>query len=151
MEKSELIPQIVTILHAALDKKAENLRVLKLPVGSAISDYFVLCSAQSDRQVMAIAEGVEEQVRLKFKRKPLSRSGQTGAQWVLLDYGDWMVHVFHHTARDHYDLEGVWTQAERITIPQEIYETAIAPQALPEGGSRADYRVSGRTPTHSRA
>ena len=78
-----------------------------------ITDIFVLASGNNRRQVQALIDGVEEKLRLDG-RKPLRREGEDDAQWVLLDYGDIVVHVFDNPTRDYYDLERLWGDAPRL-------------------------------------
>ena len=93
--------------EAAIDKKAYNLVVLDLREHSSVTDYFLICSAGSTRQVKSIAEAVDEQLGKK-KVQPLGVEGLPEARWVLMDYGDLVVHVFHHETREIYDLERLW-------------------------------------------
>jgi ribosome-associated protein len=76
-----------------------------------ITDYFVICSGNTERQVRTIAEEVEKRLRDDFGAKPYRREGEREARWVLLDYVDFVVHVFHREERDYYDLERLWADA----------------------------------------
>lgn len=101
---------------AAADKKAENPVVLDVRGLSAVADYFVLLSAESDRQAGAVADGVDQ--RLTGMGAPrLGAEGRSGGGWVLLDFGDVVVHVMSPEARGFYDLEGLWADAPRIAVP----------------------------------
>ncbi|HET6613103.1 MAG TPA: ribosome silencing factor [Kofleriaceae bacterium] len=102
-------------LAAALDKKA--LEPVLLDVGGLCSyaDYILVVSGRSDRQVEAIADGVTRELRERGVR-PLGVEGVDSGQWALLDFGDFVVHVFHHPMRAHFDLESLWIEAERVTI-----------------------------------
>jgi ribosome-associated protein len=103
-------------VKAAQDKQAVDVTVLKLAGTVAFAEYFLLCSGSSQPQIKAIAEAVEE--RLSRERVRLAhREGKSGAEWVLLDYGDFIVHVFSERARQYYDLERLWRNAERLDIP----------------------------------
>jgi ribosome-associated protein len=99
---------------AALDKKAIDLRVLYLGAISDFTDYFVLASGSSERQVQAIADGIEERLREQGLR-PLSAEGYPRGQWVLLDYGSFLVHVFTEERRAFYRLERLWSDAPDST------------------------------------
>jgi ribosome-associated protein len=99
---------------AALDTKAEDVRVLHLAPVADFVDWFVLASGVSDRQVAAIADRIEERLRAKGLR-PLHVEGQSVAQWVLLDYGDFVVHVFLDERRRFYALERLWRDAPDAT------------------------------------
>jgi ribosome-associated protein len=97
---------------AALDTKAEDVRVLHLAPVTDFVDWFVIASGFNDRQVHAIADRIEERLRENGLR-PLHVEGQGAAQWVLLDYGDFLVHVFLDERRKFYALERLWRGAER--------------------------------------
>ena len=100
-------------LDAALDKKALEPLLLDVRELCSYTEYILLVSGRSDRQVGAIADGIKDAMRLKGRR-PLGVEGQ--GNWALLDYGELVVHVFHHPAREHYDLEGLWIEAPRVAI-----------------------------------
>ncbi len=112
----ELPLQIRQATHAALDKKAADLTVLDLRNLSSFTDYFVLCSGQNARQVKAIADAVEETL-LKTRTRPAHIEGYDRAEWVLLDYFDFIVHVFTPATREFYALDRLWGSAEKIAVP----------------------------------
>ena len=116
MKKSELKQQVAAAIQACLEKKAEELSILEMEKGSgAFTDYFVLCSGTNPRQVQAIADEVE--LRLKATDiRPAHIEGYKQAEWVLLDYVDFVVHVFSEKARKFYDLERLWKTAKRLEI-----------------------------------
>ncbi|MEO8274754.1 MAG: ribosome silencing factor [Thermoanaerobaculia bacterium] len=99
---------------AAHDTKAENVRVRHLEPVTSFTDYFVIASATNERQVQAIANAVEDRL-LKQGVKPLHIEGYTSAQWVLLDYGDFLVHALLEERRDYYALERLWRDAPEVT------------------------------------
>lgn len=99
---------------AASEKKAADVVILDVSQQLVITDYFVICSGNTDRQVRTIAESVEERLREHGGLKPYRREGEREARWVLLDYVDFVVHVFQTDERDYYDLERLWGDAERI-------------------------------------
>jgi len=99
---------------AAEDRKAVDLKVLHLQQVSDFTDYFLICSGSSERQVQAIADAVQERLRAGRVR-PLHVEGYNRAQWVLLDYGDLVVHVFQEEPRRHYALERLWGDAPDAT------------------------------------
>jgi ribosome-associated protein len=119
MKKNELKQQINAAIQACLDKKAEELNVLEMEKGSgAFTDYFVLCSGSNPRQVQAIADEVE--LRLKAAGvRPTHVEGYKQAEWILVDYVDFVVHVFSEKARKFYDLERLWKSAKRLQ-PSEL-------------------------------
>jgi ribosome-associated protein len=106
----------VAIAIAALDKKAVGLEVLDVAGKVDYADFLVLMTGRSDRQVQALAQGIEDALRQKGKR-PLSVEGLPHASWVLMDFGDVVVHVFQDDARSSYDLDGLWMDARRIPLP----------------------------------
>jgi ribosome-associated protein len=114
VKKNELKQQIAAAIQACLEKKAEELSILEMEKGSgAFTDYFVLCSGTNPRQVQAIADEVE--LRLKnADLRPAHVEGYKQAEWVLLDYVDFVVHIFSEKARKFYDLERLWKSAKRL-------------------------------------
>ena len=101
-------------VSAADDRKALDLKVLHLQKVSDFTDYFVICSGTSERQVQAIADAVQEKLR-ETKVRPLHVEGYNRAQWVLIDYGDLVVHVFQDQTRGFYALERLWADAPDVT------------------------------------
>ncbi len=99
---------------AADDRKAVDLKVLHLQKVSDFTDYFVICGGTSERQVQAIADAVQERLR-EHRVRPLHVEGYNRGQWVLLDYGDLVVHVFQEEPRRHYALERLWSDAPDLT------------------------------------
>jgi ribosome-associated protein len=99
---------------AAEDRKAVELRVLHLEKVSDFTDYFLICSGTSERQVQAIADSVQERLREEHVR-PLHVEGYNRGQWVLLDYGDFVVHIFQDEPRRFYSLERLWGDAPDVT------------------------------------
>lgn len=98
---------------AADDKKAEDIDVLNVQGLTVIADYFVLCSGNSDQQVRAIARAVDEKLSEKGI-EPKKMAGMDDARWVLIDYADVIVHIFQKREREYYDLERLWSDAEKI-------------------------------------
>jgi ribosome-associated protein len=115
-KKSELKKQVAAAIQACLEKKAEEISILEMEKGSgAFTDYFVLCSGTNPRQVQAIADEVE--LRLKGAGlHPAHIEGYKQAEWVLVDYVDFVVHVFSEKARRYYDLERLWKTAKRLEV-----------------------------------
>ena len=103
-------------INAALGKKAIDLVALDVHDLTSFADIFIICSGRSNRQVNAIAEHIQRNLK-KHKKKPLSVEGVKDGQWVLLDYGHVIIHVFYDPVREFYDLEGLWLDAERIETP----------------------------------
>ena len=100
---------------AAEDKKAFDCIVLDLRKYSTITDYFMICSGRSTRQVQAIAEGIEEMMGKKGVR-PLGIEGKNEAKWVLMDYDDLIIHIFYEETRGFYDLERLWGSAPQVEL-----------------------------------
>jgi ribosome-associated protein len=113
---NSLQPEIRWAVEAAQDKQAVDITVLKLSGASTFAEYFMLCSGSSQPQIRAIAEAIEERLE-RHGRRLSHREGKPGAEWVLLDYGDFIVHVFSERARQYYDLERLWRTAERMDFP----------------------------------
>ena len=105
----------------ALEKKAHDVRLLDVRGLSSLTDYLLLASGRSDRQVEAIAEGVRLGLKKEHDTLPLAVEGMKEGTWVLLDYGDVMVHIFQPHVRDFYDLEGLWQEAREVSIPEEYH------------------------------
>ena len=101
---------------AAADKKALDIVILDLRGISTFTDYFVICSATSEPQLKAISSSVREQVRDRLGRTPLSEDGYPASQWIILDYGDVIVHLFLGAKRQFYSLENLWSDAKRIEV-----------------------------------
>ena len=118
MKKNDLKQQVTAAIQACLDKKAEELTILEMEKGSgAFTDYFVLCSGTNPRQVQAIADEVE--LRLKTTgMRPTHVEGYRQAEWILVDYVDFVVHVFSEKARKFYDLERLWKTAAKLEPAQ---------------------------------
>ena len=111
--------------RAALDKKAENLKLLDLTELSSFTEYFVICSGTSDRQVQAIADAIAGAMK-KEGIQCLSQDGYSEGRWVVMDFGVVVAHVFLDALRDYYDLENLWAEAPRVKIPSEFYGPAAS-------------------------
>jgi ribosome-associated protein len=107
--------EMTAAIAAALDRKAEQLVVLDLTKSSAFTDFFVICTGNNRRQVQAIADAVEEAIS-KRGTKPALVEGYDRGDWVLLDYFDFIVHVFMPASREFYNLERLWGDAEKIEV-----------------------------------
>jgi ribosome-associated protein len=123
MKKNELKAQVTEAIRACEEKKGEELTVLELEKNSgAFTDYFVICSGTNPRQIQAISDEVE----MRLKRAgvyPHNIEGYKQAEWVLLDYVDFVVHVFSESARRYYDLERLWRTAKKL----QAAELAVKP------------------------
>jgi ribosome-associated protein len=125
-----LRPEILWAVEAAQEKQAVDITVLKL--AGAFAEYFMLCSGQSTPQLQAISDAVEERLDREHVRLA-HREGKAGAEWVLLDYRSFVVHIFSDRARQYYDLERLWRTAERVDFPAS--ERSAKPRDESEGGS----------------
>lgn len=121
------------ITRAALDRKAYDLVVLEVGGFTSIADYFVICSGRSDTQVEAIADGIAEDLG-RHGVKPLSVEGRERSQWVLMDYADVVVHVFHVPVREFYDLERLWSRAPHVELPEPFQTLARSQKTGTENG-----------------
>ncbi len=108
---------VATAVDAALGRKASDVVLLDLRRAGGFTDFFVICSGQNSRQIKAIADAVEEALRQQHGLKPSHVEGYNRAEWVLLDYFDFVVHVFHPETREFYGLERLWGSAERTEVP----------------------------------
>lgn len=100
-----------TVVSAAADKKAKNILLLDLRNLSTVADYFVVCSGESERQLRAIAEGIEAQVQKECHVDAHHIEGLSGGGWILVDYRDVVVHIFSPSQRAYYNLEALWAKA----------------------------------------
>ncbi len=118
-KKNNLKQQVSQAIGACVEKKAEDVAILEMEKGSgAFTDYFVVCSGTNPRQIQAIADEVEQRLE-KVGLHPTHMEGYKQAEWVLLDYVDFVVHVFSQKARKYYDLERLWKAARRLE-PSEL-------------------------------
>lgn len=124
MTQKELDPSIQYFINAARGRKAKDLILLDVRELTSFTDLFLICSGKSNRQVTAIAEHIKADLK-KNGIVPISVEGLKDGQWILLDYGHILVHVFLEPVREFYDLEGFWSNAARIAIEKyvELTET----------------------------
>jgi ribosome-associated protein len=102
---------VIEAARAASAKKASRITILDMSALLVITDHFLICSASNERQVRTIADEVERRLVKVCRLKPARREGEREGRWVVLDYVDFVVHVFHETERDYYDLERLWSDA----------------------------------------
>lgn len=118
--KLEKLPKGVRLaVEAAQEKKAGAITVLDLSGLGAFTEYFVICTGYSKPQLQAICSEIEEVLYREMKRTPEHREGHRSAEWALLDFGGFIVHVFGEEARRFYDLERLWRQAPSLVLPDE--------------------------------
>jgi ribosome-associated protein len=131
---AELDERVRLALHAASERKAHDLVVLDLREVASFTDYFIITSGTNVRQVQAVADAVQEQLRKQLGVKPARVEGYNSAEWVLLDYGDFIFHVFEEKSRRFYDLERLWRDASRVPLPPDVAQGGEG------GGSLRDER-----------
>ena len=118
--KSEKQLLINTIIDSIQDTKGEDIRILDLTnIENAAADYFIICSANSNTQVNAIAGNIERRVRNELKERPWHTEGEENALWVLVDYISVVVHVFQKHIREYYDIEDLWSGAKVTVIENQ--------------------------------
>ena len=115
----QLDERVCAAISAASDKKAVEMVVLDLREVASFTDYFLITSGTNVRQVQAIADEVVEQLKKRGTR-PARIEGYNTAEWVLVDYGDFILHVFEDKARRFYDLERLWRDAKRVPLPEDV-------------------------------
>jgi ribosome-associated protein len=111
----EIFDQVRSAVRAADEKKAQDMVVLRLSAITEFTDYFVICTGNSSRQTQAIADGIVERLKTSGVR-PLNTEGYKNAEWILIDFGAFVVHIFTEESRHFYDLERLWRDAERVEI-----------------------------------
>ena len=137
MPMPEIRRQVAVALEAVNSKKAEDVTLLQLPrESSTFTDYFLICSGHNPRQVQAIADEVDERLSKGMGVEPNNREGYETAEWILLDYVDFVVHIFNAQRRAYYDLERLWKSAHKLTAqdllaPQVPGREAPAPRRTP--------------------
>jgi ribosome-associated protein len=112
----ETRPLALTIARAAEDRKGDNILLLKVSEVCYLADYFVIITGFSNVQVRAISAAIADQVEEEWQRLPLRVEGQSDASWVVMDYGDAIVHILKPQEREFYNLEAFWGHAERINF-----------------------------------
>ena len=122
---SEFDERIQRVLHAAGDKKALEPTVLDLRGIASFTDFFVIATGRNRRQVQAISDEVVEQLKRAGNRAARVEGYQT-AEWILIDYGDFIVHVFDEKARRFYDLERLWREAKRVDVSAQLPGSEIS-------------------------
>ena len=140
MSQAALKYQVAAALRACEEKKAEDIAILRLDKDSgAFTDYFVLCSGANRPQIQAIADEVEQRLRIAGLR-PQHTEGYNQAEWVLLDYVDFVVHVFSEKARQFYALERLWRSATRLTQAELLAPEKRALKTTPAAAAKKTAR-----------
>lgn len=150
MKKNETRAQVAIAVKACHDKKAENITVLQLDEqASGFTDFFLLCSGANPRQVQAIADEIDQKLSADGV-EPKHTEGYTQAEWVLLDYVDFVVHIFSENARKFYDLERLWKTATRIE-PAELTKPAAKKAPVKRVGAKVAAKAGKKAPAKKRA
>jgi ribosome-associated protein len=119
---------VLEAAEAAASKKAERIAILDISKQLVITDHFLICSGNTERQVRTISDEVERRILQSRDIRPIRREGERESRWIVLDYGDFIVHVFHREERDYYDLERLWADAEVVPF-EEPWEGSDEPAA----------------------
>ena len=124
-ESFKKLPELVkSIASAAADAKGIDIKVLDVTGVFSLSDHFVVASGRSDRHVQGISNRIASAMRDQGKR-PIAVEGYDKAHWILMDYGDVLVHIFYEKERSEYDLESLWMEAHCIAVPEELEQGAL--------------------------
>jgi ribosome-associated protein len=113
---TDLDEEVKLALHYAGEKKAFDMVALDLREIASFTEFFIICSGANQRQVQAISE----QLKKELNSRPVRIEGYRAAEWILMDYGDFIVHIFEKDARDFYDLQRLWRDAKRVELPEEF-------------------------------
>jgi len=144
--KNDLKAQVATAVHACQEKKATDISILRLDAqASGFTDYFVICSGANPRQIQAIADDVDERLSAQGLN-PTHREGYSLAEWILLDYVDFVVHVFSEAARKFYDLERLWKTATRLEL-SDIEKPSSKPAAKKRTARKTTPKSAKRAPS----
>lgn len=117
---AELDPEVQLAIRCASDKKAFDIVALDLRGITSFTEFFIIASGTNQRQVQAIADEINEKLKAELGSRPVRIEGYNSAEWVLLDYGDFVVHVFNGESREFYDLARLWLDARKVEIPEDI-------------------------------
>lgn len=117
---AELDPEVQLAIRCAGEKKAVDMVAIDLREIASFTEFFIIASGTNQRQVQAIADEINEQLKKQLNARPVRIEGYNTAEWVLLDYGDFIVHIFDQKAREFYDLERLWRDARKVEIPDDV-------------------------------
>jgi ribosome-associated protein len=116
----EIDPEVQLAVRCAADKKAMDIRVLDLRPVASFAEFFLIAGGSNQRQVQAIADEITEQLKKQLGVRAIRVEGYSAAEWVLLDFGDLIVHIFDKDAREFYDLERLWRDAQKVELPADL-------------------------------
>lgn len=117
---AELDPEVKLAIQCAADKKAFDMVALDLRSIASFTEFFIIASGSNQRQVQAIADEINEQLKKQLTVRPVRIEGYNSAEWVLLDYGDFVVHLFNGESREFYDLARLWRDARKVELPDDL-------------------------------
>jgi ribosome-associated protein len=117
---SELDPPFQLAIRCASEKKAHDMVALDLRNIASFTEFFLIATGANQRQVQAIADEINEQLKKQLSTRPIRVEGYSSAEWVLLDYGDFIVHIFNGEAREFYDLARLWRDARAVEVPADL-------------------------------
>ena len=116
----ELDEPVKLALQYASEKKGFNIVALDLREIASFAEFFIIASGANQRQVQAISDEISEQLKKQLNQRPIRTEGYRSAEWILLDYGDFIIHIFEEKSREFYDLERLWHDAKKVQIPENI-------------------------------
>lgn len=117
---AELDPEVKLAIHCASEKKAFDMVALDLRSIASFTEFFIIASGANQRQVQAIADEINEQLKKQLQTRPVRIEGYNTAEWLLLDYGDFIVHIFNKESREFYDLARLWRDARKVELPEDL-------------------------------
>jgi ribosome-associated protein len=117
---AELDPEVKLAIKCAAEKKAFDMIALDLRAIASFTEFFIIATGANQRQVQAIADEIKEQLKKQLSTRAVRVEGYNSADWVLLDYGDFVVHIFNGESREFYDLARLWRDARKVEIPVDI-------------------------------
>jgi len=130
MDSKDLAHQLADL---AFDKKAFHLKILHVADFVGYTDYLVVCSGRSDRQVKAIGDHIALTMKKSHERLPAGTEGSENGQWVLLDYGDVIIHILHAPIREYYDLDTLWADAPQLPVDEPDWEQEMRESVFEQG------------------
>ncbi len=117
---ADLDDEVKLSIECAGEKKAFNIAAIDLREIASFTEFFIICSGANQRQVQAISDEITEKLKEKLNSRVVRIEGYTTGEWILLDYGDFIVHIFEQKAREFYNLERLWRDARRVELPADI-------------------------------
>ena len=117
---ADLDPEVKLAIHCASEKKAFDIVAIDLREIASFTEFFIIASGSNVRQVQAISDEITEKLKEQLNSRVVRIEGYSSGEWILLDYGDFIVHIFEQKAREFYDLERLWRDAKRVEIPKDI-------------------------------